>query len=142
MRVPRLTATTSISVAKKSDKLTALNKAMIPPIKPDSLEFTSTAGYLKKYAMLPDEIKKDLSPKDAIDMFQDFERIANGCAKGNKMGSGTHAQVFQIPCLENHCLLILNDTNYDKHTIFSNASLGSAVWCDKDNPRIQIIEKL
>lgn len=142
MRIPRLTVAANVALAKTSDDFKASNKNMIPPLKPDRIEFTSTAGYLKKYVMLPDEIKKDLSPSDAIDMFKEFDRIANGNSKGNKVGTGTHAQVFQIPCLEDYYLLILTDTNYDKHTIFSNASLGSAVWCDKDNPRIQIIEKL
>lgn len=139
MRVPQANLFSSFSPMRKPLNI----KTNVKPIqmKNDEVVFGSTAGYIKKYKTLPDDIKQNLSPKEAMDMFQDMERVANGTSKRTMVGTGTYSNVYDTPWLKDYYLLILNDTNYPTHTIYSENPVGDAVWCDKDNPRIQIINK-
>ena len=108
----------------------------------DTVSFTSTAQYLKKYLTLPDEIKMVLSPEDAIDMFKDMEWLAQGRIKRGMVGEGKGSEVYKNPWLEDYYLLILKDTGKkDTVTIYSGEKIGDAVWQDSDNLAIQLLKK-
>ena len=112
------------------------------PIDKDTVSFTSTAQYLKKYLTLPDEIKMVLSPEDAIDMFKDMEWLAQGRIKRGMVGEGKGSEVYKNPWLEDYYLLILKDTGKkDTVTIYSGEKIGDAVWQDSDNLAIQLLKK-
>lgn len=107
----------------------------------DTVSFSSISKYLKKYNTLPDEIKKVLSPKDAVDMFKDMEMVAEGIVKRKNVGLGNSSKVFLNPWLDDYYLLVLKDTKTPTKVIYSKTPLGDAVWGDKDNMNIQIIKK-
>lgn len=107
----------------------------------DTISFTSTAKYLKKYNTLPDEIKKVLSPKDAVDMFKDMEQVAKGVVKRQKVGQGNTSKVYLNPWLDDYYLLVLKNANNPTQVIYSKTPLGDAIWSDSDNLNIQIIKK-
>lgn len=117
------------------------NKGYLKLMGYDTVAFSSTAKYLKKYVTLPDEIKKTLTPKDAIDMFKDMEMVASGAKKRKDIGQGGYSKVYKNPWLKDYYLLVLNDTNYDTQIIYSNNKLGDAVWQDSTDPRVQLIKK-
>ena len=142
MRVPQIGVFNSAyySLGKKTQKLSDPPAPTTPEV--DTVSFGSTAKYLKKYATLPDEIKAILSPKDAIDMFKEMESIANGEVKRDKIGLGNKAKVYENPWLKNYCLVILTDKKEQgSQIVYSKRNLGDAVWCDKDDCRIQIIRE-
>lgn len=113
-----------------------------PPLKKDTVSFSaSTAYYLKKYNTLPDEIKKILTPKDAIDMFKDMEMIQRGILKGKKVGQGNHANVYENPWLDGYYVLISKEGRSTRQTVYSRYNLGDSIWSDRDNELIQIIKK-
>jgi len=114
----------------------------IKPIEPDVVSFTSNSRYLKKYGTLPDEIRKILTPQDAIDMFKDMEWLERGVIKRGEIGEGTSSKVYRNPWLKDYYLLILTDTpSDDTITIFSGEKVGDAIWQDKDNGSIQILRR-
>lgn len=113
----------------------------LSPLKNDTVSFSSTAKYLKKYVTLPDEIKAVLSPKDAVDMFKDMELVANGKIKRKKVGSGYSSRVHEIPWLKDYYLIVLRDADMQNQVVYSDINLGDAVWSDNDNACIQIIKK-
>lgn len=109
-------------------------------LKKDTVSFSkSISKYIKKYATLPDEIKKILSPKDAVDMFQDMEMVASGTIKRDKIGFGTSSKVYETPFLDDYCFIVLADNKTPTQTIYSKMKIGDAVWKDNDNSRIQIL---
>ena len=114
----------------------------ITPLKCDTVSFSSNAQYMRKYVTLPDEIKKILDPKDAIDMFKEMEFVALGISKGHKIGQGNFSRVYENPWLDGYDLLIAQDLNSDSQIIYSKHKLGNSVWADADNESIQIIERL
>ena len=107
----------------------------------DTISFSSITHYIKKYNTLPDEIKKILSPKDAIDMFKDMEQVAKGTIKRNKIGQGNSSKVYENPWLEDYYLIVLSNIKSPTQIIYSKKPLGDAVWRDSDNTSIQIIKK-
>lgn len=126
----------------KGKKMETGGVNFIKPIEKDTISFTSSAKYLKKYATLPDEIKAVLTPEDAIDMFRDMEWLEEGVIKRNKIGEGETSKVYRNPWLKDYYLLILTDTNNNGTiTIFSGEKLGDAIWQDKDNNSIQILRR-
>ena len=113
----------------------------LSPSASDTVSFSaSTAYYLKKYKTLPEEIKKILTPKDAIDMFKNMEMIQKGVQKGTKIGQGDFSSVFENPWLDNYHFLIVNNPKQTTQLVYSRHSLGDSVWMDKDNGLIQIIK--
>lgn len=108
----------------------------------DSVTFSaSVAKYLKKYNTLPDEIKRILTPKDAIDMFQNMEFVQKGKIKGVKIGQGNYARVYENPWLDGYYSLIVHDPSKTTQVVYSRYDLGDAVWSDSENQLIQIIKK-
>ena len=97
---------------------------------------------MRKYVTLPDEIKKILNPKDAIDMFKEMEFVALGISKGHKIGQGDFSRVYENPWLDGYDLLIAQDLNSNSQIIYSKHKLGNSVWADSDNNNIQIIKRL
>lgn len=106
----------------------------------DCVSFSSKAQYIKKYNTLPDEIKEILSPKDAIDMFIQMDKIACGKEKEGKIGQGENSQVYENPWLDNYYVLILEEPSQKSTVIYSEKDLGDSIWRDGDNSRIQIIK--
>ena len=107
----------------------------------DSVSFSSNARYIKKYNTLPDEIKKVLSPKDAVDMFKDMEQVAKGSIKRRKIGQGNASKVYKNPWLDDYYLVVLSNAKSPTQIIYSKEPLGDAIWKDDDNIAIQIIKK-
>ncbi len=108
----------------------------------DSISFSSTAKYIKKYNTLPDEIKKILPAKDAQAMFKDMEKAARGLSKREKIGRGENAIVYSNPWLDGYCVLILNEKVDNSALVFSEKILGNSVWADGDyGDKIQIIRE-
>ncbi len=112
----------------------------IKPLLKDTVSFGSTAQYLKKYNTLPDEIKKNLSPKDAVVMFKDMERIAKGIDKGDKIGQGEDSAVYENPWLDGYYLLVLKEPTVRNPRVYSEISLGDSIWSDNNDSRIQLIK--
>ncbi len=107
----------------------------------DIVSFSSKAQCLKKYNTLPDEIKELLSPEDAIDMFEDMERVAKGTQKRQIIGQGENSIVYINPWLSGYYVLVLKEPATDKNQIiYSPKDLGDSVWCDGKDDRIQIIK--
>lgn len=108
----------------------------------DSVSFSaSIAKYLKKYNTLPEEIKRILTPKDAIDMFKNMEYIQKGKISGVKIGQGNYARVYENPWLEGYYSLIVQDPRQTSQVVYSRYTLGDAIWSDSENQLIQIIKK-
>ena len=143
MKVPRIGLLGNFRMPKVCNTIDSPNKIRLPkPIEKDTVSFTSTAHYLKKYLTLPDEIKMVLSPEDAIDMFKDMEWLAEGKVKRGMVGEGKGSEVYKNPWLEDYYLLILKDTGKkDSVTIYSGEKIGDAIWQDNDNLAIQILKK-
>lgn len=113
------------------------------PFNPDTVSFSSSiAYYLKKYNTLPEEIKKVLAPKDAIDMFKDMEMIQKGVSKRIKIGEGNDSSVFENPWLKDYYSLIVQNPQKTKQVIYSRYGIGDAIWSDNDNYLIQIVKKV
>jgi len=146
MRVPRIGGVYTPRV-KKNGKLIHNKKLTDPPVTKDEdkkISFrASIAYYLKKYATLPPEIQRNLSPKDAIDMFKDMEYVANGVVKRRSIGQGTESRVYENPWLNGYYFIVLNspkDADLLNETIYTRMnSLGDAVWRDSDDARIQLL---
>ena len=146
MRVPRIGGIYTPKVIKSNTRL-CCKKLTDPPAPEEEIKqkisFSSISYYLKKYATLPPDIQKSLSPKDAIDMFRDMEFVANGVVKRRAIGQGAQAKVYENPWLKGYHFIVLNspsDASLAKETIYSDMShLGDAVWCDKDDNRIQLL---
>ena len=116
-------------------------KSSLSPLSKDTVSFSaSTAYYLKKYKTLPDEIKKVLSPKDAIDMFKNMEFVQKGVMEGKLIGQGNYSKVYENPWLDGYYSLIVQDPKKTTQVVYSRKSLGNAIWSDKDNGLIQIIK--
>ena len=143
MKVPRIGLFGDVRMPKFNK--TVYNPSLFKlqdPLGKDTVSFTSTAHYLKKYLTLPDEIKMVLSPEDAIDMFTDMEWLAQGKIKRGMVGEGKGSEVYKNPWLEDYYLLILKDTGKkDTVTIYSGEKIGDAIWQDDDNLAIQILKK-
>ena len=148
MRVPRVGSIYTPGVRKISNAARHYKKLTDPPTPQDEtkqdINFrASIAYYLKKYNTLPAEIKKNLSPKDAIDMFREMEFVANGVVKRNCIGQGNESKVYDNPWLKEYHFLVLNnsnDTKLNSETIYTKLShLGDAVWADTDDGRIQLV---
>ncbi len=147
MRVPRIGSVYTPKV-RKNNSVELYKKLVDPPVcrglSKDTVSFgTSVAYYLKKYRTLPEEIQRALSPKDAIDMFREMEYVANGVVKRTSVGQGAESKVYDNPWLKGYHFIVLdspNDANLNSETIYSKLNhLGDAVWCDKDDARIQIL---
>ena len=143
MRVPRIGLSGNLRMPEIQKTVYNPNRVRLPkPLDKDTVSFTSTAQYLKKYLTLPDEIKMVLSPEDAIDMFKDMEWLAEGRIKRGMVGEGKGSEVYKNPWLEDYYLLILKDTGKkDTITIYSGEKIGDAIWQDNDNLAIQILKK-
>ena len=101
MKVPRVGLLNGFTVPKVTKTVYVPNALKIPePLDKDTVSFTSTAQYLKKYLTLPDEIKLVLSPEDAIDMFKDMEWLAQGRIKIGMVGEGKGIEVYKNPWLD------------------------------------------
>lgn len=145
MRVPPINTFGRFGVPKyikgKANIDTRSDNDFIKPIRNDTVSFSSTAKYLKKYLTLPDEIKKVLSPTDAIDMFQSMDWIAQGKIKEEKLGEGETSSLYSNPWLNNYYLLILKYNDDDEILIYSGDNICNTVWKDSDNCRIQLLRK-
>ena len=143
MKVPRVGLFSGFTVPKLNKTVYIPKALKFPePMETDTVSFTSTAQYLKKYLTLPDEIKMVLTPEDAIDMFKDMEWLADGQIKRGMVGEGKGVEVYKNPWLEDYYLLILKDTGKkDTITIYSGEKIGDAIWQDKDNRAIQLLRK-
>ncbi len=141
MKIPPIGGLSTFGVARHS-KNKKEDTNFIKPLKNDTISFSSNVRYIKKYVTLPDEIKKILSPEDAIDMFKDMEWVAGGVIKRGEIGKGEHSKVYKNPWLEDYYLLILeNDEDCDTITIYSGENLGDSIWRDEDNKSIQILKQ-
>ncbi len=141
MRVPQIGYLGSIGVLKTRTKKTVDEPNDKPlPIKQDSVTFSAKAKYIKKYQTLPKEIKEILTPKDAIDMFQNMDFIVQGKIKGKEIGHGDSSKVYANPWLSGYDILIINDPQTKEQIIYSSDSLGDSVWYDEDNVGVQIIK--
>ncbi|MBR2068275.1 MAG: hypothetical protein IJ877_00800 [Candidatus Gastranaerophilales bacterium] len=147
MRVPRIGGIYTPRV-KRNNASEHYKKLSDPPAPKDDAKSavsfgTSVAYYLKKYATLPPEIQKTLTPKDAIDMFREMEYVANGVVKRKTIGQGAESKVYENPWLEGYHFIVLNNPNDAKlssETIYSKMNhIGDAVWCDGDDSRIQLL---
>ena len=140
MKIPRISNLGYFGIQK------GLNQTIANPPRPlptgkDTVSFSSSiAYYLKKYNTLPDEIKKVLKPKDAIDMFKNLEEIQKGITKGETIGCGNSSKVYLNPWLKDYYSLITQDASKTTQVIYSKMGLGDAVWSDDSN-LIQIIQK-
>lgn len=143
MKVPRIGFFGDVRMPKNNKTIYNPNFLKLKdPLGKDTVSFTSTAQYLKKYLTLPDEIKMVLSPEDAIDMFKDMEWLAQGRIKRGMVGEGKGSEVYKNPWLDDYYLLILKDTGKkDTITIYSGEKIGDAIWQDKDNLAIQLLKK-
>ncbi len=143
MRVPPIGTFGKFGVPKISKKASNNDSlGLIKPIKQDTVTFGSTAQYLKKYVTLPDEIKRVLTPQDAIDMFRDMEWLAEGKIKRGALGEGKTSKLYDNPWLNDYYLLILKTPNTDgKIIIYSDKEIGDTIWQDSDNERIQLLRK-
>jgi len=148
MRVPRIGSVYTPRVKKNNNAVGHYKKLTDPPTSSGSSEQkanfgASVAYYLKKYNTLPPEIKKNLSPKDAIDMFKDMEFVANGLTRGKRVGQGSKSSVYDNPWLKGYYFIVLddpNDASLAKETIYTKVDhIGDAVWCDRDDKRIQLL---
>ena len=143
MRVPQINYLGSFGVLKKNNNKTVEEPIEKPlPIEHDTVTFAGKSKYIKKYETLPKEIKEILSPKDAIDMFQNMDFLTQGKIKGKEIGHGDSLKVYENPWLKGYDILILNDPKAQKQTIYSTSTFGDSVWCDKDNTKIQIIRNI
>ena len=143
MKIPPLDVSYYFGIQRK--KLAPKNQSLpptLPPLNHDTVSFSaSTAYYLKKYNTLPDEIKKILSPQDAIDMFKDMEMVQKGITKRTKIGQGNDSRVYENPWLKDYYSLIVQNPQKTTQVIYSRHELGDSIWSDKDNNLIQIIKK-
>ena len=142
MKIPPVKQLGRFVVPKRNVDLRNKQKISAPPKKDVVMFSASTAYYLKKYNTLPDEIKKVLSPKDAIDMFRNMELVQKGAMKGVKIGEGNYGKVYENPWLEGYYSLFVKDPDHTTQIIYSRHSLGDAVWSDSSDETIQIIKKI
>jgi len=140
MKIPPINALGRFVV--QNLKKNSLNEPPLPPMKPDVVTFSaSTAYYLKKYKTLPDEIKKVLNPKDAIDMFKNMEFVQKGSMKGTTIGQGRFSKVYENPWLEDYHFLVVKNPSDTTQVVYSRYNLGDSIWSDVDNGNlIQIIK--
>ena len=142
MKIPPLVQSEAFNVLKSMRiKKEVDYSKKIPEPTGDKVAFSSTAKYLKKYATLPNDIKKVLSPKDGVLMLKDMERVAKGLEEKREIGEGIASKVYNTPFLNYYYLLILKNANDDTQLIYSKQPLGDSIWCDKDDVRMQIIQK-
>lgn len=144
MRVPPIDTFGRFGVPKysKNKKSNYNTSSMIKPIRQDTVTFGSTAQYLKKYVTLPDEIKRVLTPADAIDMFKDMEWLAQGRIKRSIIGEGNTTALYENPWLEDYYLLIVKNPDKDDEVVVCyNDKIGDSVWQDGDNQGIQLLRK-
>ena len=140
MKVPPIGTFGTFGVLKQ--RKTNQKSNFIEPLKNDTVSFTSNAKYIKMYATLPDEIKKILSPQDAIDMFKNMEWIANGVVKGKEVGEGEYSKVYKSPWFPVYFILILFSVNDDdKITIFSGENVVDSIWQSDTDWRLQILKR-
>ena len=148
MRVPRIGSVYTPKVRKLNNVTGHCKKLTDPPPSQEDdkqrVNFgASITYYLKKYNTLPPEIRKNLSPKDAIDMFREMEFVANGLAKGKTIGQGSESKLYDNPWLKEYHFLVLNnvdDAKLSSETIYTKlAHMGNAVWADTDDNRIQLV---
>jgi len=143
MRIPPLDVSGYFGIPKK---INTLRKESIPPVlppySPDTVSFSaSTAYYLKKYNTLPEEIKKILTPKDAIDMFKDMELVQKGVVQRTKIGQGKDSRVYENPWLKDYYSLIVQNPQKTTQVIYSRHGISDSIWSDADNGLIQIVKK-
>ena len=142
MRIPPIGIFSTFGVLNCNNMRENNKNDFIKPLKSDTISFSSNVRYIKKYNTLPDEIKKILNPKDAIDMFKDMEWVAKGVIKRGEIGEGENSKVYKNPWLEDYYLLVLdNDKDYDTITVYSGESIGNSIWQDADNKAIQILKR-
>lgn len=141
MRIPPIECLGHFVVQK--NKTANLKKEMpFPPIQKDTVSFSSSkASYLRKYNTLPDEIKKILTPKDAIDMFQNMEQIQKGMTEGIKIGQGDDSCVYENPWLDGYYIMIVQTPKKQIQTVYSRYPLGDSVWEDEKDNSLQIIKR-
>ncbi len=143
MKVPQINYLGSFGALKTKIKKTVDEPNDKPlPIGYDTVVFSAKSKYVKKYNTLPKEIKEVLSPKDAIDMFQNIDFITKGQTKGKEIGQGDSSTVYENPWLKGYDLLILNNPKSNEQIIYSTATLGNSVWYDTENPNVQIIRNI
>ena len=129
-------------VVQKNNKENNKKDLLISPFRKDTVSFSSlNAYYLKKYKTLPDEIKKILTPKDAIDMFQNMEQIQKGMTEGIKIGQGDDSSVYENPWLDGYYIMIVQTPKKQIQTVYSRYPLGDSVWEDEKDNSIQIIKR-
>ena len=129
-------------VVQKNNKVNHKKDLLISPFRKDTVSFSSlNAYYLKKYKTLPDEIKKILTPKDAIDMFQNMEQIQKGMTEGIKIGQGDDSSVYENPWLDGYYIMIVQTPKKQIQTVYSRYPLGDSVWEDEKDNSIQIIKR-
>lgn len=117
-----------------------LKAAYMPWLKFDSISFSSTAKYLKKYATLPDEIKNNLTPSDGIDMLKDMEMVAKGKIKRGKL-EDNKSIVYVNPWLSDYYMMITKADDDTACAFYSEKIIADIIWEDKENPNMYLIKK-
>ena len=141
MRVPPIDTFGRFGVSKCIKNKTNESLGIIKPIDRDTVSFGSTAKYLKKYVTLPDEIKKVLTPADAIDMFKDMEWLAQGKIDREKLGENKNSAMYDNPWLDNYYFLVLRNPENGEVLIYTDNSTYDTVWQDNDNVGIKLLKK-
>ena len=140
MKIPRINNLGNFVL--RNQKINSTRELALPPLEFDTVSFSSsTAWYLKKYNTLPDEIKKVLNPKDAIDMFKDMEMLERGVIKRRKIAQGNYSKIYENPWLDDYYVLISQSPEKTTQVVYSKQTLGECIWSDNDNNLIQIIKK-
>lgn len=147
MRVPPIYGFSSFGLLKNANNFSSASsdipkRFLANEAKSDSICFSSNSKtqYIKKYNTLPEEIKEILSPKDAIDMFREMDRMARGREKNGKVGQGENSKVYENPWLDDYYVLILEDPDQQSEIVYSEKILGDSIWQDKQDRRVQLIK--
>lgn len=153
MRVPRIGSIYTPGVKKSS--VASHYKKLTDPLSSDERKSQNTnfgerrpyAYYLKIYSTLPNSITSNLKPKDAADMFEYMEDVANGVKKPHVLGQSSNAKLYKNPWLaeQTTCyFLVLKDPADSlsaSETIYTGPEvhLGDGVWSNFQDRRIQLV---
>lgn len=112
----------------------------MPWLRSDTVSFSSTAKYLKKYASLPDDVKQHLTPSDGIDMFKDMEMVAQGKIKRGKL-EDDKSIVYINPWLSDYYMMVVKPDNQTTCAFYGEKIVADIIWSDKENPNMYLIKK-
>lgn len=140
MRVPPTMTGGFFGIQKPYTKINA-TKDFMQTLKNDTVSFSSTAKYLKQYVTMPEEIKKCLSAKDAVDMLKNMEYIADGKTKGDKIAQGRQVSIYHNPWLDDYYFMIADSCDDGTQIYYNRTNLGNLIWQNDKDKRIQLLKK-